>query len=162
VERVLVSACLLGQPVHYDGGSKPRTDRILLRWRAEGRLVSCCPEVEGGLPVPRPPAEIAPGKPLKICAIDGTDVTGSFVRGAEAALAAARAHDIKMAVLKEDSPSCGSTRIYDGTFTGRFVAGAGVTTALLRRHGIRVFSEHALDEAAAYLDALEDPDRDGR
>ena len=162
MERVLVSACLLGRPVRYDGGSKPRADRILLRWRAEGRLVSCCPEVEGGLPVPRPPAEIAPAKRLKVCAIDGKDVTDPFVRGAEAALATARRHDIKMAVLKDDSPSCGSTRIYDGTFTGRSVAGSGVTTRLLQRHGIRVFSEHALDEAAAYLTALEDPDHHGR
>lgn len=155
MERVLVSACLLGRPVRYDGGSKPRADRILLRWRAEGRLVSCCPEVEGGLPVPRPPAEIAPGRRLRVCAIDGTDVTDNFVRGAEAALATARLHNVKMAVLKEDSPSCGSTRVYDGTFTGRSVTGAGVTTQLLERHGIRVFSEHALDEAAAYLETLE-------
>jgi uncharacterized protein YbbK (DUF523 family) len=150
-----VSACLLGRPVRYDGGSKPRADQILLRWQAEGRLVSCCPEVEGGLPVPRPPAEIASRRPLRVCAVDGTDVTGSFVRGAEAALATARRHNIKMAVLKEDSPSCGSTRVYDGFFTGRSVAGSGVTTQLLERHGIRVFSEHALNEAAAYLETLE-------
>ena len=150
-----MSACLLGRPVRYDGGSKPRADQILLRWRAEGRLVSCCPEVEGGLPVPRPPAEIAPGSPLRVCTVDDTDVTDPFVRGAEAALATARRHDIKMAILKEDSPSCGSTRIYDGTFTGRSVAGSGVTTQLLERHGIRVFSEHTLDEAGAYLETLE-------
>lgn len=155
MERVLVSACLLGRPVRYDGGSKPRADRILLRWQVEGRLVSCCPEVEGGLPVPRPPAEISSGTPLRVCAIDGADVTEPFLRGAEAALAAARRYDVKMAVLKEDSPSCGSTRIYDGTFTGRSVAGSGVTTRLLERHGIRVFSEHALDEAAGYLETLE-------
>lgn len=141
--------------MRYDGGSKQRADAILLRWRDEGRLVACCPEVEGGLPVPRPPAEIVRVRPLRICAIDGTDVTDSFVRGAEAALATADRHDIKMAVLKEDSPSCGSRRVYDGTFSGRSVAGAGVTTQLLERHGIRVFSEHDLDEAAAHLMLLE-------
>jgi uncharacterized protein YbbK (DUF523 family) len=148
--------------VRYDGGSKPRADHILLRWQAEGRLISCCPEVDGGLPVPRPPAEIVPGRVLRVCAIDGTDVTGPFVRGAEAALATARRHDVKMAVLKEDSPSCGSTRVHDGTFTGRSIAGSGVTTQLLERHGIRVFSEHSLNEAAAYLETLENDQTGGR
>ncbi|HEU5157257.1 MAG TPA: DUF523 domain-containing protein [Streptosporangiaceae bacterium] len=155
MERVLISACLLGRPVRYDGGSKLRADPILSRWQAEGRLVSCCPEVDGGLPVPRPAAEVSPTDHLKVVAIDGTDVTGPFVRGAQAALATARRYDIKVAVFKDASPSCGSTRIYDGTFTGRLVAGSGVTTRLLERHGVRVFGEDALDEAAAYLATLE-------
>lgn len=141
--------------MRYDGGSKPRTDSVLLRWQSEGRLVACCPEVEGGLPVPRPPAEIVRTRPLTVRAVNGTDVTDSFVRGAAATLATANRHDIKMAVLKEDSPSCGSRRVYDGTFSGRSVAGSGVTTQLLERHGIRVFSEHDLDEAAAHLELLE-------
>ncbi len=143
--------------VRHDGGSKRCDDRILLRWQAEGRLVSCCPEIAGGLPTPRPPAEISPGdrENLRVLTRDGTDVTESFVRGAEATLAVARRHGVKMAVLKDDSPSCGSTSVYDGTFTGRSVAGSGLTTGLLERNGIRVFSENALDEAATYLQALE-------
>jgi uncharacterized protein YbbK (DUF523 family) len=154
VERVLVSACLLGKPVRYDGGSKHRDDPVLLRWQAEDRLVSCCPEVAGGLPVPRPAAEISPPA---VRTRDGSDVTASFVRGAEAALEVARRYDVKMAVLKDGSPSCGSTRVYDGTFSGRSIAGSGVTTRLLERHGIRVFSEDSLEEAAAYLHYLEHP-----
>jgi uncharacterized protein YbbK (DUF523 family) len=158
MEQILVSACLLGQPVRYDGRSKRRDDRLLLRWQAEGRLVACCPEIAGGLPVPRPPAEIAagggPGR-RTIRTADGRDVTAFFIRGAQAALAVARRHGIRMAVLKDGSPSCGSGRICDGTFSGRSVPGAGVTTALLERHGIRVFAENEIDKAAAYLRNLE-------
>jgi uncharacterized protein YbbK (DUF523 family) len=156
MERILVSACLLGQPVRYDGRSKRRDDEILRRWRDEGRLVSCCPEIAGGLPVPRPPAEIiARGDAAEVRTQDGTDVTGFFSRGAEDTLAVAQRHGIRIAVLKEGSPSCGSSRIYDGTFSGRSVPGAGLTTALLGRHGIRVFSENELDKAAAYLRHIE-------
>ena len=157
MERVLVSACLLGQPVRYDGGSKRRDNEILRRWQAEGRLVSCCPEVAGGLTVPRPPAEIAaPGDdPPVVRTREGTDVTSAFTRGAEAALAVARRHAIRVAVLKDASPSCGSSRVYDGTFTGRSVPGQGVTTRLLERNGIRVFTEDDLPAAAAYLHNLE-------
>lgn len=157
MERVLISACLLGKPVRYDGGSKRRDDQILLRWKDEGRLVSCCPEVAGGLPVPRPPAEIlaVDDEALMVRTRDGTDVTAAFLRGAAAALELARRYDVRVAVLKDDSPSCGTNRRYDGTFTGRTVPGAGVTARLLELHGIRVFSETALDEAAAYLQSLE-------
>ena len=163
MQLILVSACLLGQPVRYDGTAKQREDRILRRWRVEGRLVSFCPEVAGGLPVPRPPVEISSASnavggragPLVVRTAGGTDVTQFFVRGAEATLAAARRHGVQMAVLKEGSPSCGSHRIYDGTFSGRSVPGSGVTTALLEQHGIRVFSEDNLNEAIVYLCGLE-------
>jgi uncharacterized protein YbbK (DUF523 family) len=161
VERILVSACLLGRPVRYDGGSKLRDDQILVRWQAEGRLVSCCPEIAGGLPVPRPPAELSVyGGAVAVRTEDGTDVTDFFTRGAAATLAVARRHGVKMAVLKEGSPSCGSDRVHDGTFSGRSVPGAGVTTTLLRRNGIRVFNENDLHAAAAYLRELESSDID--
>lgn len=164
MERILVSACLLGQPVRYDGAAKPPRDETLLRrWRAEGRLVSFCPEVSAGLPVPRPPAEIA-GAAGGEAVLDGTaqivteagvDVTPEFVRGAELALAAARRAGARMAILKEGSPSCGSHRVYDGSFAGRSVPGAGVTAVLLVRHGIAVFSEDELLRASVYLQGLE-------
>ena len=151
-----MSACLLGRPVRYDGRSKLREDPILLRWRAEGRLVPCCPEIAGGLPVPRPPAEISvAGETVSVRTPDGTDVTGFFTRGAEEALAVARWYGVRMAVLKEGSPSCGSGRVFDGSFSGRSVAGVGVTTAVLQRHGVRVFSEDELAAAAAFLQVLE-------
>lgn len=163
MERILVSACLLGSPVRYDGAAKTSDAEILRRWRAEGRLVPVCPEVNGGLAVPRPPAEIAPGARAaeipqgrgQVLTDRGDDVTAAFVRGAELALSTAERSGARMAVLKDASPSCGSTRVYDGTFTGRSVPGAGVTTALLESHGIRVFDERSLPEAAAYLRRLE-------
>ncbi len=88
-------------------------------------------------------------------ASDGSDVTAAFVSGARGALAAARSHGVRMAVLKEGSPSCGVLSIYDGSFQGQRAPGQGVTTALLEQHGIRVFTEEQLDEAAAYLRTLE-------
>ncbi|MFC4913390.1 DUF523 domain-containing protein [Actinomadura gamaensis] len=180
MERILVSSCLLGRPVRYDGAAKPVADALFDRWRAEGRLVAVCPEIAGGLPVPRPPAELtgAPTRTLlpltvlpassdasatnrgagdraRVVTASGEDVTDEFVRGALVALDTARRADARIAILKESSPSCGSHRVYDGTFTGTSVPGEGVTAALLSSAGIRVFSEDELPEAAAYLAELE-------
>jgi uncharacterized protein YbbK (DUF523 family) len=162
VERILVSACLLGSRVRFDGGAKTSDDEVLAGWRAEGRLVPFCPEVEGGLPVPRPPAEIEGGVggaavlagEARILTPDGDDVTGAFLSGARQALDAAVSSGVRMAVLKEGSPSCGSLRIHDGTFRGRTTPGQGVTAALLESNGIRVFGEDRIGEAAAYLARL--------
>ncbi|MFI0448425.1 DUF523 domain-containing protein [Actinomadura sp. 6N118] len=168
MEKILVSACLLGRPVRYDGAAKRVDDEFVERWRAEGRLVSFCPEVSGGLPVPRPPAEIVGGDGAGdgAAVLDGTaavrtdrgdDVTEAFVRGARLALEAAQDADARIAILKEGSPSCGSLRVYDGNFTGTSVPGHGVTTALLERAGIRVFNEDQIVAAAACLNELETP-----
>jgi len=148
MERILVSSCLLGARVRYDGRAKTSDSEILTRWRAEGRLVPFCPEVAGGLPVPRPAAEITGDLVLTR---DGQDVTGFFTRGAQLALETARAHQIRLAILKEGSPSCGSHRIGDGTFSKTHIPGAGLTARLLSRHGIRVFSEDELPAADTYL-----------
>lgn len=169
-----MSACLLGRPVRYDGRARESTDAVLLRWRDEGRLITLCPEIAGGLPVPRPPAEISPvpgsgmgsgvvrtdGQAVldgsaRVVTVSGDDVTEHFLRGAEQALALARAYSAKLAILKESSPSCALHRIYDGSFTGRSRAGAGVTSALLDRNGVRVFNENECVSAAGYLAALE-------
>ncbi|MFB4281341.1 DUF523 domain-containing protein [Nonomuraea sp. MTCD27] len=163
MEKILVSACLMGRKVRYDGGAKTSSDAWLAGWREEGRLVPFCPEVEGGLPIPRPAAEIEGGAggaavlsgTARVLATDGSDVTAEFLAGARAALAVARSQGIRMAVLKEGSPSCGALSIYDGSFQGRRAPGQGVTTALLEQHGIRVFSEERLPEAAGYLRTLE-------
>jgi uncharacterized protein YbbK (DUF523 family) len=164
MERILVSACLLGRPVRYDGTGRRSDDALFQQWRREGRLVPVCPEVTGGLPVPRPPAEISGGLGgdvldgrAKVLTRDGTDVTRHFLDGARHALDQARACDAKIAILKESSPSCGSLRVHDGTFTGAKVPGEGVTTALLERHGIAVFAENAIEAAAARLAELERP-----
>lgn len=166
MERILVSACLLGSRVRYDGGAKTSGDAMLARWRAEGRLVRFCPEVEGGLPVPRPPAEIEGGAggaavlagAARILTPDGDDVTGAFLSGAQQALAVATSFGARMAILKEGSPSCGSPRIHDGTFRGRTTPGQGVTAALLEANGIRVFGEDRIPQAAAYLADLTEAD----
>jgi len=162
--RILVSACLLGHPVRYNGLDKKTDDDHLRRWVEEGRVVSVCPEVAGGLPVPRPPAEIAGGTggsavlagESRVIARTGADVTAEFVRGADHALAKATEHGIRVAVLKEGSPSCGSSYSYDGTFSGVRVPAPGVTTARLVAAGIRVFSEHELAAADACLRALDE------
>jgi len=161
--RILVSACLLGHPVRYNGLDKKSDDDVLRRWVDEGRVVSVCPEVAGGLPVPRPPAEIAGGRggasvlagEARVIALTGADVTAAFVQGADHALAKAAEHGIRVAVLKEGSPSCGSGYSYDGSFTGARVPVPGVTTARLVAAGLRVFSEHQFVEADAYLRALD-------
>jgi len=169
VEKVLVSACLLGARVRYHGGDAACEHPVLRRWAREGRLVTVCPEQDGGLPTPRPPAEIAgAGGGAAVLAHQavvrtsaGVDVTDAYRRGAERALAVAQQHGIRVAILKEGSPSCGSSVVYDGTFSGTRVAGAGVTAALLAAHGIQVFSEHELDAADAWLaqDAPTDVER---
>ncbi|WP_313067819.1 DUF523 domain-containing protein [Achromobacter animicus] len=161
-----MSSCLLGNPVRYDGRGVPHGNAILARWREEGRVVAVCPEVAGGMPIPRPPAEIDPGENAasvlagraRVVAVTGDDVTAPFVRGAHEALAAAQARGIRMAVLKEGSPSCGSSYVYDGHFAGRRQPGMGVTAQLLRGAGVHVFSEHQWAEAAAFLAELEADD----
>lgn len=155
VERILVSACLLGQAVRYDGRDNLLAGSVLARWQAEGRLVALCPEVAGGLPVPRPPAEILAWQPLQIRDIDGRDVTAAFQAGAEAAVQRVRALGIRLALLKENSPSCGPTQVYDGRFSGTRVAGEGLTAARLRALGVAVFSERQLAELEARLAVLE-------
>lgn len=145
---VLVSACLLGQPVRYDGQSKGIVSDWLTALGVEGRTLAFCPEVAGGLPTPRPPAE---RQGERVLTASGLDVTTEFDRGAELALALCLAQGIRFALLKEGSPSCGSGRIYNGRFEGVSVTGEGKTTALLRRHGINVFSEDQLAELASAL-----------
>ena len=152
MEKILVSACLLGERVRYNGGAATSDDPILRRWLDEGRVVRFCPEVAGGLGPPRPAAE---RRGFLVLTGAGADVTAAFTRGAELARDTARAHHIRIAVLKDGSPSCGSTYVYDGTFAGTRIDGNGVTTELLRRDGLRVFSEAQLQEAALYLATLE-------
>ena len=157
---ILVSACLIGLPARYNGQVVFHEHPALRRWFADGRLLPFCPEVAGGLPTPRPPAEVADGKGGRLVlegaarVIDrtGTDVTDPFVVGARAAQALVRERAIRMAVLKEGSPSCGSSYSYDGTFTSKRLPLPGVTTAALEAAGVRVFSENQLDAAMRYFD----------
>jgi uncharacterized protein YbbK (DUF523 family) len=163
VEKILVSACLLGAKVRYHGGDAVCDHPVLQRWLEEGRLVSVCPERDGGLPTPRPPAEIGgrgagDGVVQRVAIVrtaDGVDVTDAFRRGAELALDVAKRHAIRVAILKEGSPSCGTSSVYDGTFSGTRVPGRGVTAALLESNGVCVFSEASIEAAEALIESLE-------
>ncbi|MFD7991278.1 DUF523 domain-containing protein [Streptomyces mexicanus] len=143
MEAILVSACLRGVPCRFDGRHKLSPE--LADTVSGRRVVSFCPEVAGGLPTPRRPAELVGGDGHDV--LDGTarvvedtgrDVTEEFVAGAHRALAAARAAGCAEAVLMPRSPSCGRGAVHDGSFTGELVAGDGVTAALLERNGITV------------------------
>ena len=159
MERILVSACLLGAKVRYHGGDARLPHPTLQRWQEEGRLVMACPEVDGGLGTPRPPAEIAGcdagrGVLARVAFVRtaaGADVTNQFLAGASMALDAARRNGVRVAILKDGSPSCGSSLVYDGTFSSARTAGVGVTAALLEQNGIRVFSETEIDAAEKWL-----------
>lgn len=149
-ELILVSACLLGVDCRFDGESCP--ENRLRDLAAGGCAVLICPEVAGGLPTPRLPAEIEGAHAgldgnavldgrTHVVRSDGVDVTAQFVAGAEAALALAERLGIRQAILKANSPSCGVEYIHEGLFAGTLVPGSGVTAALLKRAGIQVCSE---------------------
>ena len=137
----LVSACLAGENCRYDGSNV--LDERIAGLVTAGRAAAVCPEVLGGLPVPREPCEIqsVKGGPVKVISQSGRDCTKYFRKGAERVLRIARKSGIKTAILKSRSPSCGCGSIYDGTFSGRLVEGRGVTADLLIRNGISVFTE---------------------
>ena len=163
MKKILVSACLLGSPVRYDGRSKLLENPALEALMTQQRVISFCPEVAGGLPVPRSAAEIQSGdghavitERARVCTREGEDVTAYFIAGAHQPLALCREHDIDVAILTESSPSCGSSQVYDGNFSRSAIAGSGVTTALLRRHGIRVFNQFQLETACSCLESSAD------
>lgn len=149
-EPVLVSACLAGRACRFDGSAS--ADDEVGRLVAEGRAILVCPEADGGLGTPRPPAEIVGGTGAdvldgraQVVTREGRDVTAAYVAGAHLALAAAQRAGARRAILKARSPSCGKGAVYDGTFSRSLVPGDGVTAALLERSGIEV----ATDEEAS-------------
>lgn len=162
MQKILISSCLLGFPVRYNGkGFKPESE-IIETWLREERLIGYCPEVEGGLTVPRPAAEIVGGdgqdviiQKARVRSHSGEDMTEPYLKGAEKALEIVQKNRIRIAVLKSNSPACGFGRIYDGSFSGKLSAGNGVTAAALIRKGIRIFTEYQLSEAKIYLNQIE-------
>ncbi|MGE3919859.1 MAG: DUF523 domain-containing protein [Gammaproteobacteria bacterium] len=155
MKKILVSACLLGHKVRYDGKDCLQSHPRLQNWIDSGNVVFICPEMAGGLPTPRPPAEIQNAKTgkdvlaglAKIINTNGDDVTSQYIAGAQKTLALAKNHHIEIAILKARSPSCGSKQIYDGTFSKMLIPGMGTTAALLTQHNIQVFDEDHIDEA---------------
>ena len=151
---LLVSACLVGIPCRYDGDSCPHD--LLQALAMQGDILPLCPEVLGGLPTPRPPAEIQGGDGddvlegrARVVNTEGKDVTAEFLAGAQKALHVAHRWGIKVAILKARSPSCGVGQIHDGSFSGRLVEGDGVAAALLKREGIIVKSEEMWEKEKA-------------
>lgn len=148
----------MGELCRYDGKQKKLDHHLIRKWETQGRLVPFCPEVAGGLKIPRPPAQIVNADGLgvlenkaRVQTSSGEDVTQAFVTGALLSLELTRAHGIKIAILKAKSPSCGSDYIYDGTFENRLVPGIGVTTAVFRGNGVDVFSELEIQEVSIRL-----------
>lgn len=148
---ILISSCLAGHPVRYDG--KGKGNEVFTRLVDDKKALYACPELLGGLSVPRAPAEIIGGDGedclegrARVVTIDGEDVTDAFIEGAKRTLDFCLKHSIETVVLKSGSPSCGSGKIYDGTFTSTQIVGDGVTTALLKRHHITVMDEFTFIE----------------
>lgn len=147
--KLLVSRCLLGDPVRFDGQGKLLQDPLLRQWQQQGRIIGICPECAGGLPIPRPPAELQwDGRVIDRL---GQDVTTEFMAGANVALALCRQYEIRYALLKANSPSCGAGLVYNGAFDGTLVPGEGVTAALLSQHGVQVFTEQTWPELKRLL-----------
>lgn len=149
--KILVSACLIGEKCRYDGNANLCVDKFFEKWMNDGVLVPVCPEVMGGLPTPRHPSEIKNGKVINN---HNEDVTENFVSGAEAALETAKENNVVMAILKEKSPSCGSSFIYDGNFCGSKIKGMGITAKLLSDNRIKVFSEENIQEAKEFYEKI--------
>lgn len=155
MSKILISACLLGDKVRYDGTGKLLQHPLIKKWQAEERLQPICPEMTGGLPTPRPPAEIQ--KHRIILTDNGKNVTEAFQKGAHRALELCQQNGIKAALLKANSPSCGNQHIYDGSFSGKLVKGAGITAQLLSEHGVVVFNEQQISELATFLEGISEP-----
>lgn len=147
--KILISACLIGENVKYDGGNNRLHVTILEQWKQEGVLVPLCPEVLGGLSVPRAPCEVIKGT-RQVITRSGEDVSEAFLKGALEALRMAREEGVVMAILKARSPSCGKDVIYDGTFSSTKVNDSGITCKYLQANGISVFSEEELALAEAF------------
>lgn len=150
-KMILVSSCLAGNPVRYNGTSclNDRIQKLI----DENKAIPVCPELLGGFVTPREPAEILGGDGFdvisdkaKVMERSGNDVTELYISGAKKTLALAKEMNSTYVVLKEYSPSCGSKKIYNGKFIGEKRAGVGVTTALLEMNGIKVISEQELEE----------------
>lgn len=139
--NIAISACLLGQKCRYDGASK--TYNKVSELKEKYNLIPICPEVLGGLSIPRVPSEIVGDKVINK---DGFDNTMYFVNGAQKALDICIKNNCKIAILKESSPSCGVNLIYDGSFSGKKVKGMGISSRQLKAFGIKIYTEDDIDK----------------
>ena len=149
--KVLISACLLGDNVKYSGGNNLKPELVTLLEKYNVKIVKICPECFAGLPIPRVPSEI---REDKVFSKDGRDITEEFLSGAEKTYQVAKKKQVDFAILKERSPSCGSSYIYDGSFSGNVIQGQGLTARKLSKENIIIFSEENLEEIEKYLEEL--------
>jgi len=159
--KILISSCLLGEDVRYDGANSSIihsssnsffSKELFMDILCENEIYSFCPEVSGGLGIPRSPSEIiSVEKPFIVKNKEQKDVTINFLLGAKKALDLCKLEDIQVALLKSKSPSCGNKNIYDGTFSGNIIQGQGLTAKLLMENGIKVFNENELKELVGFL-----------
>jgi uncharacterized protein YbbK (DUF523 family) len=159
--NILISSCLLGEDVRYDGENSAVAynndltyiqKELFTEILCNNNIYAICPEVSGGLSTPRNKAEIVSrDKPFKITTEENEDVTINFLVGAKNSLDLCNSEKIDVALLKSKSPSCGNFEIYDGTFNGKLVKGKGMTTKLLEENQIKVFNETEIIELAKYL-----------
>lgn len=143
MENLLVSACLMGYECKYCGGSNKLDGAVLEALKEKYRLIPVCPESAGGLPTPRDPSEI---RGERVVSIAGRDVTAEYRKGGETALWLSKKYDCEKALLKEQSPSCGSGIIYDGSFSGTLTEGYGVAAEMLKNSGVKVLGESRVKE----------------
>lgn len=134
-EKILVSGCLLGLNCKYDGGNN--YSKEIDEFLKDYEVIPICPEIMGGLPTPRVAAERVGNK---VITKDGRDVTEQFRKGAEECLYLAKKYNVKKALLKMKSPSCGNEKIYDGTFSHKVIDGDGVTAELLKNNGVEIIT----------------------
>ena len=139
---LLISACLLGLACRYDGESKPIDASLLNALGKRWQLVPVCPEQLGGLPTPRTPSE---RQGARVVSAAGVDVTEQYRRGAAQACFLCRRFGCETALLKERSPSCGSGKVYDGSFSGTLTDGDGVTAEALKALDVRVYGESEIE-----------------
>ena len=140
MEKILISACLVGENCKYNGGNNLNTKIESLLEKYD--LIPFCPEVEGGLTIPRNPSEV---KGESVYMDNGKDVTDNFYKGAKKALMLCLYLKIKIAVLKERSPSCATHQIHDGSFSNTLIGGMGITAKMLKDNGIKVYSEDEIE-----------------
>ncbi len=153
MRKILVSQCLYGgEPVRFTGHDDIIVqDPRFNKWRDEGRLVPICPEVFGGLPTPRTGAQRSGDKVIDL---NGKDVTKEYLKGVKEALRLAEENDVICCIMKEASPSCGSSLIYDEK-RENIIVGQGITVENLRNAGFKVFSEYEMSDAEEFINKYE-------
>ncbi|MBP3888252.1 MAG: DUF523 domain-containing protein [Cellulosilyticum sp.] len=146
---ILVSSCLCGEKCKYNGGDN--YSETVMAYCKDKEVVPICPEVMGGLSIPRSPAEIIGGTAkdvlegrAKVISKDHKDITSAFIKGAKEVLEIIKGNKVEEAILKANSPSCGKGMIYDGSFSAKLIEGNGLTAQVLLDVGIKVRTEKDL------------------